>query len=37
MRVAQIRQKHVVFTIEELGFSRQEVLGLQDSSATRMP
>jgi hypothetical protein len=37
MRVAQIRPKHVVFTIEELGFSRQEVLGLQDSSATRMP
>ncbi len=37
MRVAQIRPKHVVFTIEELGFSRQEVLGLQDSSATRTP
>ncbi len=37
MRVAQIRQKHVVFTIEELGFSRQEILGLQDSTATRLP
>ncbi|MDF1506401.1 hypothetical protein, partial [Roseisolibacter sp. H3M3-2] len=37
MRVAQIRQKQVVFTIEELGYSRQEVLGLQDSTATRLP
>ncbi len=37
MRVAQIRQKQVVFTIEELGFSRQEILGLQDSTATRLP
>lgn len=37
MRVAQIRPKHVVFTIEELGFSRQEILGLQDSTATRLP
>lgn len=37
MRVAQIRPKHVVFTIEELGFSRQEILGLKDSTATRLP
>ena len=35
MRVAQIRQRAVVFTIEELGFSRQETLGLTDSTAAR--
>lgn len=37
MRVAQIRKKDVVFTIEELGYSRQEILALQDSTATRVP
>ena len=35
MRVAAIRQKAVVFTIEELGYSRQETLGLNDSTAVR--
>ena len=35
MRVAGIRPKAVVFTIEELGFSRQETVGLNDSTAVR--
>ena len=35
LRVAAIRQKQVVFTIEELGYSRQETLGLNDSTAVR--
>ena len=35
MRVAGIRPKAVVFTIEELGYSRQETLGLNDSTAVR--
>ena len=35
MRVARIQPKAVVFTIEELGFSRQETLGLNDSTAVR--
>ena len=35
MRVAQIRAKSVVFTIEELGYSRQETLGLSDHTAPR--
>jgi hypothetical protein len=35
MRVAQIRAKSVVFTIEELGYSRQETLGLSDHTAAR--
>lgn len=35
MRVAAIRPKAVVFTIEELGYSRQETLGLNDSTAVR--
>ena len=35
MRVAAIRPKAVVFTIEELGFSRQETLGMNDSTAVR--
>jgi len=35
MRVAQIRPRAVVFTIEELGFSRQEILALSDSTAAR--
>lgn len=37
MRVTRIRPKAVVFTVEELGFSRQEELALQDSSGTRQP
>jgi len=36
MRVASIRPKAVVFTIEELGYSRQETLGLNDSTAVRI-
>jgi hypothetical protein len=32
MRVAAINLKSVTFTIEEFGFSRQEVLGLSDSN-----
>ena len=35
MRVAQIRSKSVVFTIEELGYSRQETLGLSETTAAR--
>ena len=35
MRVAAIRPKAVVFTIQELGYSRQETLGLNDSTAVR--
>lgn len=35
MRVAQIRPRAVVFTIEELGFSRQETLALTDSTVAR--
>ena len=35
MRVAQIRPRAVVFTIEELGFSRQETLTLSDSTVAR--
>jgi hypothetical protein len=35
MRVAHIRSKSVVFTIEELGYSRQETLGLSDTTAER--
>ena len=35
MRVAQIQPKQVVFTIEEFGFSRQEVLALGDSTKAR--
>ncbi|AHG91514.1 hypothetical protein J421_3977 [Gemmatirosa kalamazoonensis] len=35
MRVAAIQKKAVVFTIEELGYSRQETLGLNDSTAVR--
>ena len=35
MRVAHIRAKSVVFTIEELGYSRQETLGLSDHTAAR--
>jgi hypothetical protein len=35
MRVARIQPKQVVFTIEEFGFSRQEVLVLGDSTKAR--
>ena len=35
MRVARIQPKAVVFTVEELGFSRQETLSLNDSTAVR--
>lgn len=37
MRVAAIREKEVVFTIEEFGFSRQETLNMVDSTKTRPP
>ena len=35
MRVANITQKAVVFTIEEFGYSRQETLALSDSKQER--
>jgi hypothetical protein len=35
MRVAAIQEKAVIFTIEEFGFSRQEMLGMIDSTKTR--
>jgi hypothetical protein len=35
MRVTQIRQKEVVFTLDEYGFSRQEVLALNDTTRAR--
>ena len=35
MRVSQIHPKSVTFTLEELGFSRQEVLALNDSTKAR--
>jgi hypothetical protein len=35
MRVAQIQPRQIVFTIEEVGFSRQEPLALGDSSTAR--
>jgi hypothetical protein len=35
MRVAQIQPKSVTFTLEELGFSRQEVLALNDITSAR--
>jgi len=37
MRVAQIQPKQVIFTIEEVGFSRQEALALGDTTKTRTP
>lgn len=37
MRVAAIREKAVVFTIEEFGYSRQEMLSMTDSTKTRPP
>jgi hypothetical protein len=36
MRVAQIQPKQVVFTVEEVGFSRQEALALGDTNKARM-
>ena len=35
MRVAAIHEKEVVFTIEEFGFSRQEILSMVDTTKTR--
>ena len=35
MRVAQIKPRSVTFTLEELGFSRQEVLALNDTTKAR--
>jgi hypothetical protein len=35
MRVAQIQLRSVTFTLEELGFSRQEVLALNDITKAR--
>ncbi len=35
MRVSGIRQKEIVFTIEEFGFSRQETLALGDPTTAR--
>ncbi|MBA3645935.1 MAG: hypothetical protein H0W63_07120 [Gemmatimonadaceae bacterium] len=37
MRVASIREKEVVFTIEEFGYSRQETLNMVDTTKTRPP
>ncbi|MDQ6887049.1 MAG: pilus assembly protein PilP [Gemmatimonadota bacterium] len=37
MRVAQIQPRSVVFTLEELGYSRQQILGLSDSTRVRTP
>jgi len=37
MRVVQIQPKQVVFTIEEVGFSRQEALALGDTTKARTP
>lgn len=37
MRVAQIHPKSVTFTIDEFGYSRQEILALGDSTKTRNP
>lgn len=37
MRVAVIREKEVVFTIEEFGYSRQETLNMVDTTKTRPP
>ena len=35
MRVAQIQPRSVTFTLEELGFSRQQVLALNDTTKAR--
>ncbi len=35
MRVAAIHEKEVIFTIEEFGYSRQEILNMVDTTKTR--
>lgn len=37
MRVAQIKPRSVIFTIEEFGFNRQDSLVLADSTKARIP
>jgi hypothetical protein len=37
MRVVRIEPKTVTFALEEFGFSRQEMLSLNDSTRTRTP
>lgn len=37
MRVAQIQPKAVVFSIEEFGYNRQEILALGDTTRARTP
>lgn len=37
MRVAAIHEKEVIFTIEEFGYSRQEILNMVDTTKTRPP
>ena len=37
MRVVRIEPKAVTFALEEFGFSRQEILSLNDSTRTRTP
>ena len=37
MRVAAIQEKAVIFTIEEFGFSRQEILGMTAESTKTRP
>ena len=37
MRVAQIQPRAVVFSIEEFGYNRQEVLAMNDSTRARTP
>ena len=36
MRVAAIQEKAVIFTIEEFGYSRQELLGIQPPDSSKM-
>ena len=36
MRVAAIQEKAVIFTIEEFGYSRQELLGIQPPASSKM-
>ncbi len=37
MRVAGIQPRHVVFTIDEFGYNRQETLSLSDTTSARNP
>lgn len=37
MRVAAIHEKEVIFTIEEFGYSRQEILNMVDTTKKRPP